>query len=86
MLFRAPSLRAYNVGSEQAVSIRELAEIAAASVNPSIAIHIAKPASPGTLPPRYIPATARAQQELGLRQTVSLDEAFRRTAAWHRLG
>ena len=86
MLFRAPSLRAYNVGSEDAVSIRKLAEAAAASVNPSIAIHVAKFPSPGVLPPRYIPATTRAQKELGLRQTVPLDEAFRRTAAWHRLG
>ncbi len=85
MLFRAPSLRAFNVGSEQAVSIRELAEAAAAAVNPSIAIHVAQTASPGALPPRYVPATARAQQELGLRQTVSLEEAFRRTAAWHGL-
>ena len=85
MLFRSPSLRAYNVGSEDAVSIRELAGIAVAAVDPSIAIHVAKAATPGVLPPRYIPATSRARQELGLHQTVSLDEAFRRTAAWHRL-
>ncbi len=86
MLFRAPSLRAYNVGSEQAVSIRQLAEAAAAAVNPETPITVARSATPGALPARYIPATARAQQELGLCQTVSLDEAFRRTAAWHRLG
>ena len=86
MLFRAPSLRAYNVGSEEAVSIRELADTAAAAVNPAISITVAKSATPGALPARYVPATTRAQQELGLRQTVSLEEAFRRTAAWHRLG
>ncbi len=85
MLFKAPSLRAYNVGSEDAVSIRKLAEVAAAAVNPSVPIHVANSPPPGVLPPRYVPATARAQQELGLRQTVSLDEAFRRTAAWHGL-
>ncbi len=85
MLFRAPSLRAYNVGSEEVVSIRELAEVAATAVNPSTPVHVAKSPAPGVLPPRYIPATERAQQELGLHQTVSLDEAFRRTAAWHGL-
>ena len=85
MLLRAPSLRAYNVGSEHAVSIRELAEVAAAAVNPSTSIHVAHSPIPGALPPRYIPSTARAQQELSLRQTVPLDEAFRRTAAWHGL-
>ncbi len=82
MLLRAPSLRAYNVGSEHTVSIRELAEVVAAAVNPSTSVHIAQSAIPGALPLRYIPSTARAQQELGLRQTVPLDEAFRRTAAW----
>ena len=85
MLFRAPSLRAYNVGSEEAVSIRQLAEVAAATVHPSTPIHVAKAATVGALPARYIPATARAQRELGLRETVSLEEAFRRTAAWHGL-
>lgn len=84
MLFRAPSLRAYNVGSEEAVSIRELAKIAAAAVNPATSVTVAKAATPGALPSAYIPATTRAREELGLRQTVSLEEAFRRTAAWHR--
>ena len=86
MLFCAPSLRAYNVGSEDAVSIRELAEVAAFAVNPATLITVAKAATPGALPPRYVPATSRVRQELSLRQTVPLDEAFRRTAAWHRLG
>ena len=85
MLFCAPSLRAYHVGSEEVISIRELAEVAAAAINPSTAVHVAKSPPVGALPPRYIPSTTRAQQELGLRQTVSLDEAFRRTGAWHGL-
>jgi nucleoside-diphosphate-sugar epimerase len=84
ILFRAPSLRPYNVGSQDPVSIRELAETIRAEVNPTIEIHIAQPprADPAH---RYVPSTTRAQTELALTQTVSLAEAIRRTAAWHRL-
>ncbi len=84
MLFKARSLRAYNIGSEDAVTIRELAEQAAA-VNPGITVNVAKAPDPVASPHRYVPSTARAQQELGLHPTVTLAEAFRRTAGWHRL-
>ena len=84
LLFRAPSLRAFNVGSEHAVSIRELAQTTAAVVNPPTTVTVA--GAPDHRPPhRYVPSTQRAQNELGLRQTVSLEEGLRRTAAWHRL-
>jgi len=85
MLFRAPSMRAYNVGSEDAVTIRELAAATVRVVNPEVPVEVAQPIDPSRVPHRYVPSTARAREELGLRQTVSLDEALRRTAAWHRL-
>ncbi len=40
MLFRAPSLRPFNVGSEQDLSIREIAEAVASAIQPGIAIRI----------------------------------------------
>lgn len=85
MLFRAPSMRAYNVGSEDAVTIRELATATVRAVNPAVPVEVAQPLDPARVPHRYVPSTARAREELGLRQTVSLDEGLRRTAAWHRL-
>ena len=39
---------------------------------------------PGWNPGRYVPSTARIRQALGVRATVDLDEAIRRTAASHR--
>lgn len=88
LLFRAPSLRPFNLGSEHPVSIADLARIVAQIVAPTLApaleIHTAQPPASG-LPPHYLPSTARAQSELQLHQTVSLPEAVRRTAAWHRL-
>jgi dTDP-glucose 4,6-dehydratase len=84
LLFRGTSLRPYNVGSEDAVSIQTLAETIRAEVSPTLPIHIEQ--LPADEPPnRYVPSTARAKVELGLTQTISLEEAIRRTAAWLRL-
>jgi nucleoside-diphosphate-sugar epimerase len=33
---------------------------------------------------RYVPATARAREELGLEQRIGLREAIERTAQWYR--
>ena len=76
-------MRAYNVGSEEAVSVRELAQTVAEIVNPAIEVRVQ--GRPGAQANRYVPSTTRAQTELGLRERVSLREGLRRTAAWHRL-
>jgi len=85
MLFRADSMRAYNVGSEEAVSVLKLAEKIAAAVNARVGVEVALAPRPGGAPHRYVPSTVRAKEELGVRQRVSLEDALRRTAAWHRL-
>jgi nucleoside-diphosphate-sugar epimerase len=87
LLVRGQGCRAYNVGSEQAVSIAELAEAVAdvaAEHGPRPTIHIARQPESGRLPERYIPSTARARQELGLEQTVSLRESLQRMLSWNR--
>jgi dTDP-glucose 4,6-dehydratase len=85
ILFRAPALLAINVGSGRDVSILQLAEIVAATLAPSTEIHVAQQTVPGVLPARYVPSVERAERLLGLRETVSLEEAIQRTAAWHGL-
>ena len=85
MLFRAPSLRAYNVGSEESITIRELARLTAVTVSPETRVTIAGTPDPTRAPHVYVPSTQRAQRELGLHQTISLEQALARTAAWHRL-
>ena len=88
LLVRGRRQRAYNVGSDEAVSIAELAMTVAqtlrgpAAANNS-AVHIAKSAEPGALASTYVPCITRAEDELGLRVSVPLREAIRRTAAWH---
>ncbi len=85
LLFAGQPLRAYNVGSEDAVTIRELAETVAAAVNPQISVKVAKLPDLSATSHRYVPSTQRVQNELGLRPTVTLHDALRRTADWHRI-
>jgi nucleoside-diphosphate-sugar epimerase len=84
MLFRAPALMPFNLGSAHDLSILELAQKVAATLNPKTEIRIARPPALGTLPARYVPDVGRACEILGLRETVSLEESIRRTAEWYR--
>jgi nucleoside-diphosphate-sugar epimerase len=86
ILFQAPSLVPINVGSAHDLSILELAQAVAQSLNPSTDIHVAKKATPGSDVVRYVPSVERARVMLGLSETINLQEAIRRTAAWHAKG
>jgi nucleoside-diphosphate-sugar epimerase len=83
ILVRGESCRPYNVGSDEEVTILELAE-AVATLGPDIAVQISKQPVMGALPHRYVPDVDRAHKELDLEQFVCLAEALRRTAVWGR--
>lgn len=83
LLVRGQSLRPYNVGSEDAVTIEEMARQVAACFD-GLPVKVARAPVPGLASEQYVPSTARARTELGLRQTVSLDEALRKTIRWHQ--
>lgn len=83
MLFRAPSARAYNVGSDQGLSILETAQAVSAAVG-SIPVLVSRKPVPGAEPSRYVPATNRIRQELSLAEIIPLAEALQRTLAWQR--
>jgi dTDP-glucose 4,6-dehydratase len=81
LLLRGESLT-YHVGSDQAVSIRDLAEAIARAAGATV--EIARPPEPGASPLRYVPAVTHIPGHLGLRQTIALDDAIARTLRWHR--
>ncbi len=83
MLFRAPAQRAFNVGSSHSLSIVELAEAVRDALGSDVAIEVAKVPVEGAPVSRYVPSVERAERELGLRETVSLADTIRRTAAWY---
>lgn len=86
LLLAGASGRAYNVGSPVSRSIREVAEAVAAASGEALQVEISEtPASAFPLA-SYVPAVKRAEVELGLRVWIPLDEAIRKTLAWHRSG
>ena len=83
LLLRGAPGRAYNVGSEHALTITELAHVVAGLCQPAPAVHQAN--APTSSPPDvYVPSTHRARTELGLAQRIGLEDAIQRTCAWHR--
>lgn len=83
LLFVAPSLDPINVGSDQSISIRELAQAVPTAIGSSSQVQIAKSPQPGAPLRQYVPSVAKAGEKLGLTCSVGLDEALRRTAAWY---
>ena len=79
ILLRGQAGRAYNLGSEKAVSILETAQIVAKCFQPQPEILVAGQAPKGVLPLRYVPNTQRAQTELELQQRLALPESLQRT-------
>lgn len=83
VLLRGNNGRAYNVGSEESLSILALAHRVADTLNAHVNVRTARAAPADQVPQHYVPQTRRASEELGLRAPLDLDEALRRTANWH---
>jgi len=83
ILLRGENCRPYNVGSEDAINIVDLAGTVAKHFIPAPQINVLKKAVAKKQAERYVPSTKRACEELGLRQMVSLDEAIERTKEWN---
>ena len=77
---------AYNVGSDESISIRELAKKIAASFTYHPDINIANKAGGSNPINHYVPDISRAHEELGLRVNISLSAAISRTIASHQFG
>lgn len=75
--------RVYNVGSDDEISIRELAETVRKISGTTNEINILSPIS-ATRPQRYVPDVSRARSELGLEAKTPLEEALRLTLKYHR--
>jgi dTDP-glucose 4,6-dehydratase len=82
ILFRGAPGRSYNVGSEDAVSVGELARRVARLSGADVVIERTR--APGLSAERYVPSTRRAAGELGLRTRLGLDESLARTMHWCR--
>lgn len=77
ILQRGESGRPYNVGSDHAVSIRELAEAVRKVMGSNSDIIVKGAPKVGEEPSVYVPSIERARSELGLEVKVSLEDAIR---------
>jgi dTDP-glucose 4,6-dehydratase len=84
ILFKGESGVAYNVGSDQALTILELAGIVAGLSNPPLKVVVGRSAVPNKLLERYVPSIDKAKQDLKLKVCVGLSEAIQRTMEFHK--
>jgi len=75
--------RAYNVGSDQALTIGELAQRVTRRAAVTSGIEMRQPPGDG-LAERYVPDIRRARDEAALSAWIDTDAAIDRTLKWHR--
>jgi dTDP-glucose 4,6-dehydratase len=85
ILARGASAHPYNVGSPQGLTLAQVAAVARDRLRPGAAVVLEGQPDPDNPRDRYLPSTARAERELGLRVQIPLGEALERTARWLRV-
>jgi dTDP-glucose 4,6-dehydratase len=85
VLLRGAPGRAYNVGSESGCTIAAAAELVSRLAPSPVPVVVRGDPSADRGAPYYVPSTARARDELGVEETVTLEDGLARTLAWaHR--
>jgi nucleoside-diphosphate-sugar epimerase len=76
--------RAYNVGSEHALSVAETARLVGRAGGAETEVEIRGHGGPSGGGDWYVPSTERARTELGVAEWTTLEDAVKRTLEWHR--
>jgi dTDP-glucose 4,6-dehydratase len=83
VLLRGRPGRAYNIGSEEKISIFSLAKRVVHALKANVNVRVTQTVSSTKSAQYYVPNTHRATKELGLSHQITLDDALLRTAIWH---
>ena len=83
ILFNGQSLRPYNVGSDESLSIVEVAHRVAEQFPAKIAVEIRGTPNPLKPVERYVPGMSRALAELDLQLRIPLNIGIHRTLDWY---
>lgn len=83
ILCHSESGQAYNVGSDEAINIADLAMLVSECFDQKPSVKIAKTRDGFCSPQRYIPSVERIKT-LGLPEKISLADAILKTIAWHK--
>jgi nucleoside-diphosphate-sugar epimerase len=84
VLFKGESCRPYNIGSEKAITIENLAQTVAQCFQKPIEVRIAKSPDPNKPLEQYVPSTKRVREECGIRQIIGLEDGITRTIARYK--
>jgi dTDP-glucose 4,6-dehydratase len=84
ILFAGDDCMPYNVGSDEDVTIADLARTIAKHGNRILDVKIAGKPILGVKPLRYVPDVSRCKNQLGLRINVSLEEGIKKTLAFYK--
>jgi len=74
----------YNVGSDETVTVAELARLVAGTVGHGVTVRILGERGRVGVGPSYVPDITRARTELELTLTRNLEESLAQTVAWNR--
>jgi len=83
ILLKGTSGKAYNVGSEEGISIKHLASLVSRVLNSSAGVEILGREDSGWNLGRYVPSTKLIEDELGFTRNVTLEECILKTAVWN---
>lgn len=83
ILFKGQSCYPYNVGSEFDLRIADMAYLVARSFQSPIDVLISQTPLSGKIAERYVPLTKRISSNLGLKSTINLEDAVKKTIAWY---
>lgn len=83
-LFRGTSGRLYNVGSERAISVGELASMIAKISGSQVIFENRAIDLPTSSSAQYVPSVHRITSELGVSELISLEESIKRTLSFYR--
>jgi len=83
ILFKGQSCRPYNVGSDESLSIKEVAERVAQTFIPPPSVQILNITNATKPIERYVPSIKQVSSELQLYLLTSLQDAIKRTSVWN---
>lgn len=79
ILFKGQSCELYNVGSEEEITVYELAKLVAKTSSKEIDVLINQSPKLRVSNDRYVPSTQKVQKKLGIKQNINLQSGIERT-------
>ena len=81
LLARGETGSAYNIGSDQDITIKELAIKVAWLAGTNARVNVRGLDTPQNVS-RYVPSLERLHNEIGMKQSISLEQSLKRTISW----